>query len=94
MTYHHQVGTCKMGVDAMAVVDPELRVRGVEGLRVADASVMPAVTTGNTMAPTNMIGERAADLIVAAISPCPGAPPAGLAVSRPGSESPRAFCGS
>jgi choline dehydrogenase len=62
-----------MGVDAMAVVDPELRVRGVEGLRIADASVMPAVTTGNTMAPTNMIGERAADLIAAAISPSAGA---------------------
>jgi choline dehydrogenase len=94
ITYHHQVGTCKMGVDAMAVVDPELRVRGVEGLRVADASVMPAVTTGNTMAPTNMIGERAADLIAAAISPRPGAPPAGLVASRHGSESPRAFRGS
>lgn len=66
VTYHHQVGTCKMGVDELAVVDPELRVHGTRGLRVADASVMPAVTTGNTMAPTNMIGERAADLIARA----------------------------
>ena len=63
ITYHHQVGTCKMGVDADAVVDPQLRVRGVEGLRVADASVMPLVSSGNTHAPTVMIGERAADLV-------------------------------
>ena len=64
ITYHHQVGTCKMGVDADAVVDPGLRVRGVEGLRVADASVMPFVSSGNTHAPTVMIGERAADLVL------------------------------
>jgi choline dehydrogenase len=63
ITYHHQVGTCKMGVDADAVVDPQLRVRGVEGLRVADASVMPSVSSGNTHAPTVMIAERAADLV-------------------------------
>jgi choline dehydrogenase len=63
ITYHHQVGTCKMGVDDQAVVDPQLRVRGVEGLRVADASVMPFVSSGNTHAPTLMIGERAADLV-------------------------------
>jgi choline dehydrogenase len=65
-TYHHQVGTCKMGTDAMAVVDPELRVYGIEGLRVADASIMPTVTTGNTNAPSIMIGERAAEFLVAA----------------------------
>lgn len=62
-TYHHQVGTCKMGHDAMAVVDDRLRVRGVDGLRVADASIMPTVTTGNTHAPAVLIGEFAADFI-------------------------------
>jgi choline dehydrogenase len=65
-TYHHQVGTCKMGIDATAVVDPELRVYGIDGLRVADASIMPTVTTGNTNAPSIMIGERAAEFLVAA----------------------------
>jgi choline dehydrogenase len=69
ITYHHQVGTCKMGVDELAVVDPELRVYGVEGLRVADASVMPQVTSGNTHAPAVMIGEKAADLILQGLSP-------------------------
>jgi choline dehydrogenase len=68
ITYHHQVGTCKMGVDHEAVVDPHLRVRGIEGLRVADASVMPAVTTGNTHAPTIMIGERAAGWVAEALT--------------------------
>jgi choline dehydrogenase len=52
-----------MGVDAMAVVDPELRVHGTDGLRVADASVMPTVVSGNTNAATIMIGERAADMV-------------------------------
>jgi choline dehydrogenase len=63
ITYHHQVGTCKMGRDELAVVDPTLRVHGIEGLRVADASVMPTVISGNTAAPAMMIGERAADFI-------------------------------
>ena len=72
ITYHHQVGTCKMGRDQMAVVDPRLRVNGVEGLRVADASVMPMVTTGNTNAPAIMIGERVADFVTGDTAPAAG----------------------
>ena len=63
-TVHHLVGTCRMGADEGAVVDARLRVRGVEGLRVVDASIMPTITTGNTNAPTLMIGARAAALVM------------------------------
>jgi choline dehydrogenase len=64
-TYHHQAGSCKMGLDDLAVVDPQLRVHGVEGLRVTDASILPQVQSGNCHAGIVMAAERCADWVKA-----------------------------
>ncbi len=85
-TVHHPVGTCRMGdpADATTVVDPQLRVRGIDGLRVADASVMPLLVGGNTNAPSVMIGERCADFILGKLAlPAAELPPESVARYKP-----------
>jgi len=83
ITTHHSVGTCAMGIGSDAVVDPELRVRGIDRLRVCDASIMPTVPGGNTNAPSIMIGEKAADLIRGRSLPRAELPPFRVIEDRP-----------
>jgi len=78
-TVFHPVGSCKMGHDELAVVDDQLRVHGLQGLRVADASIMPSLITGNTNAAAIMIGEKAADLLLGSSLPQPSTEPQGHA---------------
>jgi choline dehydrogenase-like flavoprotein len=83
-TVHHPVGTCRMGSDPDAVVDPQLRLRGIDGLRVADASVMPSIIGGNTNAPCVMIGERCADFVLGKPAlPAAELPPESVARYKP-----------